>query len=267
MKAKVVLIILLFLAWGAGSVYWYVCKIKGLCVERYMDLHTEGTNEAGNLLFSFGDLTPETNARTSFTLDSIRELQFDTLVITGLSYIGEEVVIGSDRAQSIKNLIGFNDPKKPVKLLSKSVSDSLIGKTKAFELSVIIKPEDPAVADSDFSIERTQDKIIIYFPSASADPHTNSQLITELKKFSELVIQENSKIRLVGHTDNSGTHELNIKYGQLRADAIARLLVEFGVKKELIETRSRGESEPIASNDNEAGKRKNRRVEILILGN
>lgn len=232
-----------------------------------MDLHTEDTNEAGNLIFSFGERTPETNGQTSFTLDSIRGLQFDTLVITGLSYPGEKVKIGLERAQSIKDLISFNDPKKPVKILSKRISDSLKGRTEAFELSVITISEGHSVAKSDFSIERTQDKIIIYFPSASADPHTNSQLIAELKEFSEYVIEENASIQLTGHTDNSGTHKLNVKYGQLRADAIARLLIEFGVNTERIQTQSMGESEPISSNDNETGKRKNRRVEILILEN
>lgn len=267
MNAKVFLIIALFLVWGIGSTYWYVCKIKGLCVKRYTDIHTEPTGGSGNLLFSFGESIPETNEQTDYTLDSIRGLRFDTLVITGLSFPGEQTLLGSQRAESIKKLIGLNDSSKAIKLLSKSVKDSFNGKSKAFELSVINFPEESKVAKSDFSIERTKDKIIVYFPSASADPHTNSQLIDDLRELSENVIQNNTKIKLTGHTDNSGTHELNIKYGQLRADAIARLFIEFGVKKDIIETLSMGESEPIASNENEAGKRKNRRVEIHILEN
>lgn len=266
MRTKVIIVLVIFLIWGLGSTYWYVCKIRGLCFETEKVLNVE-PEKPGNLVFRIGNSTPEINSYTPSSLDSIRDLKFDTLLITGYYYKGESETIGLARAKALKDLIAPNNGKRPISITAKNKGETSSVKVKAFELSTVTIPLESEVENSDFSIEKTKDKMIIYFPSASADPHANEELMNDLRSFSKSVITSGSNINITGHTDNSGTHDVNVKYGQLRADAVAQLLVEFGVDTKLIKAESKGENEPIASNETEEGKRKNRRVEIQILDN
>jgi len=56
-----------------------------------------------------------------------------------------------------------------------------------------------------------------------------------------------------------------VKLSQRRADAVKKLLVENGIQANQIEALGMGEEFPIAENTTNAGKAKNRRVEIIIL--
>jgi len=73
-----------------------------------------------------------------------------------------------------------------------------------------------------------------------------------------------SELLIVGHTDNVGTDRYNQDLSERRAMAAARYLASQGVVRTRMSTRGMGESEPVASNDNEEGRRQNRRVEIAI---
>ena len=75
----------------------------------------------------------------------------------------------------------------------------------------------------------------------------------------------NNKVRIEGHTDSSGSNQLNLKLSQRRADAVKALLVENSIQVEIIEAFGMGEDFPIAQNTTNEGKAKNRRVEIIIL--
>lgn len=74
-------------------------------------------------------------------------------------------------------------------------------------------------------------------------------------------------IRIEGHTDSSGSEAFNLSLSHDRADAVKSLLVEYGIDALRIEAIGMGESLPVADNNSEAGKAKNRRVEIIILNN
>lgn len=71
-------------------------------------------------------------------------------------------------------------------------------------------------------------------------------------------------ISVEGHTDSIGTYEYNQKLSEARARAVARELENAGVAHRRISTRGLGESDPIASNNTEAGRERNRRVEVII---
>ncbi|MCF6288746.1 MAG: OmpA family protein [Proteobacteria bacterium] len=74
-----------------------------------------------------------------------------------------------------------------------------------------------------------------------------------------------NQVSIEGHTDSSGSNQLNLKLSQKRADAVKNLLVQYGIDANRIETIGRGEELPVADNTTSAGKAKNRRVEIIIL--
>lgn len=70
----------------------------------------------------------------------------------------------------------------------------------------------------------------------------------------------------VGHTDSVGTDAYNMKLGARRAEAVKAFLISQGVEKNRVYTDSKGERQPIADNKTAAGRAKNRRVEIEIVG-
>ncbi|HEX6176644.1 MAG TPA: OmpA family protein [Candidatus Binatia bacterium] len=71
-------------------------------------------------------------------------------------------------------------------------------------------------------------------------------------------------IALEGHTDSVGSESYNIDLSRQRAEAVRQFLVQNGVNTRNISTRGLGEAYPVASNNTEAGRLQNRRVEIII---
>lgn len=88
----------------------------------------------------------------------------------------------------------------------------------------------------------------------------------ELKKLIAF-IQSNpkQKIELSGYTDNVGTAEANMKLSNMRAKAVYDYLIAEGVKSTNISYKGYGSSNPVADNNTEEGRQKNRRLEIKIL--
>lgn len=80
-----------------------------------------------------------------------------------------------------------------------------------------------------------------------------------------LLIRKDVKIQLDGHTDGNGTEAYNMKLSKNRVEAVKRFLVANGVDASRIKTAHYGESKPIASNDNENGMARNRRVEMTVI--
>lgn len=73
------------------------------------------------------------------------------------------------------------------------------------------------------------------------------------------------RVTAVGHTDSKGTEAYNNTLSKARAESVKTYLVGQGVAAEKIETLGQGESQPIADNDTEEGRAKNRRVEVEVL--
>lgn len=103
----------------------------------------------------------------------------------------------------------------------------------------------------------------ITFASNSADisssfyPTLNS-LVLVFKEFNK------NGVNIVGHTDNTGSLELNQSLSQRRAQSVANYLTANGVPGQRISAYGAGPSQPIASNASEAGRAQNRRVEINL---
>jgi len=71
-------------------------------------------------------------------------------------------------------------------------------------------------------------------------------------------------VRVEGHTDSTGSHEYNMDLSNRRAAAVRNLLVQRGIAESRIDIVGYGKNMPVATNDTEAGRQKNRRVEIKI---
>jgi len=75
------------------------------------------------------------------------------------------------------------------------------------------------------------------------------------------------KVQVEGFTDSTGTEEYNQQLSEERAQTVRNFLTAQGVPRDNITSQGFGESEPIASNDNAAGRQMNRRVELVVSGN
>lgn len=71
-------------------------------------------------------------------------------------------------------------------------------------------------------------------------------------------------VNIVGHADSVGAADFNQRLSERRASAVAGDLISRGVLRDRLFVAGMGETQPIASNDNDAGRAANRRVEITI---
>lgn len=80
------------------------------------------------------------------------------------------------------------------------------------------------------------------------------------------VMANNPSIRvtITGHTDNVGSIGSNVDLSQRRANNVKKMLVKYGIPANKIDAYGRADFDPIADNDTEEGRAKNRRVEITI---
>ncbi len=86
-----------------------------------------------------------------------------------------------------------------------------------------------------------------------------------LDNFSQSLQQNpSSTVTIIGHTDSTGSAAVNEPLSLQRADATRDYLVSRGVASNRFSIDGRGSREPIASNDTEAGRARNRRVEIFL---
>lgn len=120
------------------------------------------------------------------------------------------------------------------------------------------------------SVTRNGDNITLNMPSSitfalnSAD--LNSQFFSALDGVA-MVLKEYDKtvIEIAGHTDSTGSEQYNQQLSERRAQSVARYLISQGVAPQRLITVGGGELYPIASNDTEAGRAANRRVELTIV--
>jgi outer membrane protein OmpA-like peptidoglycan-associated protein len=78
---------------------------------------------------------------------------------------------------------------------------------------------------------------------------------------------DDTNVLIEGHTDNTGTDELNMKLSKNRADAVADYAKTLGVGGMRMAIMGYGEAQPLQDNETDEGRRQNRRVEIAIIAN
>lgn len=121
-------------------------------------------------------------------------------------------------------------------------------------------------------VERVGEGIKVTFDSGilfkTGKYDLNSASKRALAKFAETLKKyPDTDIKIYGHTDNTGSDQLNADLSENRAKAVKSFLIAKGVASNRMETIGMGPSQPVASNDTAEGRQQNRRVEITITAN
>lgn len=123
---------------------------------------------------------------------------------------------------------------------------------------------------SGVDVSRTGDNITLNMPGNITFAFNSSNLAPEfypvlnnvagvMKEYDQTVVE------VAGHTDSVGSDEVNQRISEQRANAVTQYLVAQGLNPQRFITVGAGERHPIASNDTDAGRAANRRVEITLV--
>lgn len=93
----------------------------------------------------------------------------------------------------------------------------------------------------------------------SAARENLSKLSSSLKSYPD------SDVLILGHTDSSGSDSYNQTLSERRANAAKDYMVSLGISANRIKSVGKGEAEPIETNDTDAGRESNRRIEVAIF--
>jgi outer membrane protein OmpA-like peptidoglycan-associated protein len=105
------------------------------------------------------------------------------------------------------------------------------------------------------------DDVLFAFNQSDLTPTAKSQLDALMSKFEDADVVG---IKVVGHTDSVGSDAYNQALSERRASSVAEYLLSQGVVPNKVTSEGKGESQPIADNETEEGRAKNRRVDLHI---
>lgn len=271
MKIPFWLIALLFVGYSIWAVNKWHC-VQCQCCDGQTPPTEAAKKTSGVPLFSWNADKPEADANFEAWKKALigRGGQGDTLQITGWYRAGETnnskaANLGMARAEALKAMMMPGVPDSRIHLDSKLVEDSLAEgglarESAAFSwIKMVLAKEEGAIIESD-------NDVTFLFPFNSTEKDKDPKVDAYLKKLVEKHKTTNATFVVVGHTDNVGEPDDNIKLGMGRAKAIAKFLQDNGIPASRIKVDSKGEAEPVASNDTDDGRHQNRRV-VLTTNN
>ncbi|MBR1799391.1 MAG: OmpA family protein [Bacteroidales bacterium] len=174
------------------------------------------------------------------------------------------IASGGERFLTIGNFASFNQSN----IVDVQSSSTILPGVYYYIDDVCVYDIDDTNSFDSIHVELTTDSIVvienIHFPVNQSillpQSYRALQMILTMLKH-----QPSLRIKLQGHTDNTGTVEGNLRLSQERADAIRQYLIQHGIEARRIQAEGMGESHPLQNNDTPEGRAKNRRVELHIL--
>lgn len=214
-------------------------------------------------------------AYTDERFDSLRTLLIsgmgdnNNLVITGKYYASEPAPegfgsMGLARAAQLRGLLAADIDTSRMTLTDLRLDDVESAQTGYFEGLSYDWREADAEEESEV-VALSDTKIAIRFPYSSAVKEADKAVDDYLETLAQRLSQTAERVRLTGHTDNSGPDDSNMKLSERRAKFIRDILIRKGVAEDRISIEWKGESDPTSSNDTEEGRHNNRRVELEVL--
>lgn len=184
---------------------------------------------------------------------SMSQTQKGTAVGAGVGALAGAAIGGDVRGAAVGGLVGAAGGY----IWSKHMQDKKMAMEQATMGSGVQVSQ---TADNQLKLNIPSD---ISFDTGRADIKPNLRPI--LDQFaSGLSSQPTTEVRIIGHTDSTGSDAVNDPLSVHRAQATKDYLAARGVDSRRITVAGRGEHEPIAENNTEAGRARNRRVEIFL---
>lgn len=137
----------------------------------------------------------------------------------------------------------------PKELAKKPNTPTMAARAPVEPNSVKVTLAGEALFDFDKAVIKPEGKVML------------DNLISKINR--ELTVEV---IIVVGHTDSVGTDAYNQKLGMRRANAVKTYFLLKGIESNRVYAESKGEKQPVADNKTAAGRAKNRRVEIEVVG-
>lgn len=192
----------------------------------------------------------------------------NNLVIVGHYFQSENAPEGFEsmglaRAAAFQDLLVPDIPADRITLTDLKLND-LDGAQKGYFESV--EPTwHEADAEEETEIVATANEATIRFPFSSSIKDRDPKIDEFLNSVAERLIQSKERISITGYTDNVGSSDMNLRLSERRAKFIRDILKDEGVNTDQMDVNWKGEADPISSNDTDAGRHNNRRVELRIL--
>lgn len=213
---------------------------------------------------AFGSTAVRTTARVDDTLPA----DWSNRVLAGieaLSQLSNGAVIVTQDALSVTGNTGNQDARSEISGL---LADKL-GESEEFEISVTYQEKlDPALGiptpeECEVMIgEIIGDRKITFEPGSATLDLATRDIMDELAELLQLC--GDIPLVIAGHTDSQGRESMNQQLSQERAQAVVNALRQRRVLTASYEVIGYGEEQPIASNDTEAGREANRRIEFKL---
>ncbi|MFT4665365.1 MAG: OOP family OmpA-OmpF porin [Polaribacter sp.] len=268
MKVKSILVLL------SSGLYFFVCHycycsiIKAACYGSPTEVVATIASAPIPLSFSWSNaapiITPGFDSEKTAWL--VGKSEDNILEITGEYSLKEESTkefnnMGLARADAIRKLLTLDLPDERIRLNSKEVQKEVNSESNsALGFSVKWIP----LSENGSEVIDFGQKAVILFSTYSDKKDSKTVINDYLSAVAKRVKESGEVIFITGHTDNEGTIRKNLRLAKNRAMRIRRILRQKGVDREQIVVNSKGEQEPIASNDTEAGRYQNRRVVLEI---
>ncbi|MFQ5445446.1 MAG: OmpA family protein [Saprospiraceae bacterium] len=262
----------LFIIWSFVCQRWYVCHIKQKCeaTEQSEEVPPPATVDNRPLVFTWSDPTPQTRSSFGAFRDSLlKTLPEDKLFeIVGEYYPKEKTPegfsnLGLARADALKKLFQDAGLEEERIVASSNPFSGVKSPVEGPFAAARFNFKDIPKADKVEIIE-VENQISILFPYGSATKAPDPQVDDYISRLVKHLEQTTETVSVTGHTDNTGPEDFNNNLGLSRARYIQQILLSKGIAKDRISIASKGETEPVASNDTEEGRRQNRRV-VLVL--
>src|SRR5690606_35304571 len=124
----------------------------------------------------------------------------------------------------------------------------------------------------DATITRVGEGIVVSFDSGLMFDINSDDLRMESRANVERLAEslrkyKDTEVRVLGHTDSTGSHAYNETLSNKRAASVKSYLASHDIPTQRVRTEGFGETDPVASNDTDMGRQLNRRVEIVIVAN
>ncbi|PYQ54101.1 MAG: hypothetical protein DMF78_07225 [Acidobacteria bacterium] len=107
--------------------------------------------------------------------------------------------------------------------------------------------------------------VSIYFPSGASVLDENAKAVLDTQVVDLAATFGSAYLRVSGNTDNVGSHDANVRLSRARADAVAQYLASKGFERNKFDVVGNGPDKPVAGNDSDAGRARNRRTDFEVI--